>query len=205
MLVSIAGSQGAGKTTIINKLSETYYTVQRKTSRSLLAEWNVTLDDVNSDPELSNRFQQAIIQRKFEDEAEIVAQHPSDIVITERTYADLATYALITNGNKNEATPWLNDYIDKCVEYNQQYDLIFYLSAGHFAIEHDGVRGANMHYSRMVDIVMKDMLSRYVLPERLIVVDTPVLSERLHIIQTMINAKANTLRQGGGPCFFRRH
>lgn len=186
MLIAIAGSQGSGKTVIINKLKEKgFKTVERKTSRSILTEWDVSLSQVNNDSELTLKFQDEIIRRKYQDEAH-AHQNPNDVVITERTYIDLATYALVALGKDNHHSDWLNEYITKCASYNQTYDLVFYLKAGHFSIEHDGVRGSNPHYSRMVDVVMMDMMQQHTLPSRLIVIDTPILEQRIAMITNFI-------------------
>lgn len=159
MLISVSGSQGSGKSTVLTDLQEKfgYKTVERKTSRSILSEWNVTLDEVNSNHELTVKFQNEIIKRKFEDEQAAVEQYPGEIILTERTYADLFTYALVSLGKHNEYSDWLNDYYDQCKKLQDAYEAIFYLKAGQFQVVHDGVRGSNQHYSRMVDLTMWDL------------------------------------------------
>ena len=160
MLFAISGSQGSGKTTIINALKERGYPiVERKTSRSILDDWGVTLSQVNNDRELTVRFQDRILTRKMEDEKEAV-EDVSRIWFTERTYADLFTYALIAIGKDNEYSDWMDEYFKDCAQQQSNYNANFYLPAGKFQLEHDGVRGSNRHYSRMVDITMKDVLHR---------------------------------------------
>lgn len=191
MLVAIAGSQGSGKTVIINKLKEKgYETVERKTSRSILADWNVSLNEVNNNPELTLKFQEEILKRKLNDESQAVAESKSGLIVTERTFIDLATYSLVALGKDNEHNDWLNQYITECGQCNQTYDLVFYLKAGHFSIENDGVRGANVHYSRMVDVVMYDLMQQHTMPGRLVVIDTPILEQRVSLITNFINAYA---------------
>lgn len=192
MLIAISGSQGAGKSTVISKLKEKgFKTVERKTSRSILEEWGVSLSDVNNNAELTLKFQKEIIIRKHADE--LAAQtHPADIVITERTYIDLATYSLVALGKDNQYSEWLDGYITSCAAYQQTYDLVFYLKAGHFSIEHDGVRGSNSYYSRMVDLTMMDMTQQNTLPSKLIVIDTPILEQRVSTISNFIKAYNTT-------------
>jgi len=200
MLVAIGGSQGCGKTTVLNKLKEKgFKTVERKTSRSILDEWGVSLSDVNNNPELTLRFQKEILHRKHNDEV-VAHSHPADVVVTERTYIDLATYSLVALGKDNHHSDWLSNYISQCGAYQQSYDLVFYLTAGHFSIEHDGVRGTNPHYSRMVDVVMYDLMQQYTLPSRLIVIDTPILEQRITLISNFINAVKN----GTGKQFYTK-
>jgi predicted ATPase len=191
MLVAIGGSQGCGKTTVLNKLKEKgFKTVERKTSRSILNDWGVSLSDVNNNPDLTLKFQKEILHRKHSDEKS-EHSHPGDVVLTERTYIDLATYSLVALGKDNHHSEWLNQYISQCGLYQQSYDLVFYLTAGHFSIEHDGVRGTNPHYSRMVDVVMYDLMKQHTLPNRLVVIDTPILEQRIALITNFINAVKN--------------
>ncbi|KKM48142.1 hypothetical protein LCGC14_1557930 [marine sediment metagenome] len=156
MLFAISGSQGSGKTTVINALKkEGFPVVERKTSRSIMDEWGVTLSEINNDRPLTIKFQDEIIERKFNDEKK--TRSPGEIWFTERTYADFFTYALIAIGKDNEYSDWLNRYYEKCKEYQRTFTHNFYLDGGLLDLEHDGVRGSNKHYARMVDIVMKDV------------------------------------------------
>jgi predicted ATPase len=153
MLVAISGSQGAGKTTVLQALEELGHNiVSRKTSRSILTDWGVTLEQVNGSRDLTLRFQDEIIARKFKDESHAI--HSDELWFTERTYTDLFTYALVSLGKDNINSEWLNDYYDACKEYQHSYKKVFYIEGGIFDVEHDGVRGSNQHYSTMVDLVM---------------------------------------------------
>ena len=159
MLFAISGSQGSGKTTVLNALKDKGYpVVERKTSRSILEEWGVTLSQVNNDRELTIKFQDEILSRKRQDEHEAV-NDISRIWFTERTYADLFTYALIAIGKDNEYSNWINAYFKRCANAQTNYSANFMLPIGYFDIEHDGVRGANDHYANMVDLVMRDTLT----------------------------------------------
>lgn len=191
MLVSVCGSQGAGKTTVLQELHKAGYPIiQRKTSRSILTEWNVSLQDVNNDPALTMKFQEEIIRRKFLDEKEAVQSN--EIVFTERTYADLFSYALVALGKDNEFDEWMNQYYMRCMTYQQSYDMVFYLTAGHFSIVSDGVRGANKHYSTMVDLVMREFTQQMTANDRLNIISTPILQERKNIIDVKT---ASTLKR----------
>jgi len=181
MLIAISGSQGSGKSTILKRIKDLgFNTVERKTSRSILDEWGVTLQQVNNDYELTIRFQEEIIERKRTDELESITS--SNLFFTERTFADLFSYSLITLGKDNSFNTWLNTYYTKCMKYNQGYSLAFYLKAGYFLIEDDGVRGSNTHYSRMVDLIMLDFTQQMTHPSKLNIIDTPTLEQRINII-----------------------
>lgn len=184
MLIAISGSQGSGKSTLLHQIKELgYNTIERKTSRSILTDWNVTLDEVNSDSGLTLKFQQEIIRRKYEDEnAWKQVALTNQIWFTERTYADLMTYFLITLGRNNAYSDDINDYYKQCITNQQSYDKVFYLKAGHFIPEHDGTRGSNVHYSRMADLVMQDLTTQMTPANKLTVVDTPCLEQRINMI-----------------------
>ena len=164
MLIAISGSQGSGKGTCINELvaRHGYHTIARKTSRSILEEMNVTLDDVNSNVELLKRFQEAIITRKLADDeaARELSLKTGIPAITERCFSDLAAYLVKALAGSNEHSDYVDDYVERCTALDRIYDHVFYVKAGHFPPVSDGVRGANKHYSRMMDLLMEDMVAR---------------------------------------------
>ena len=181
MLVAISGSQGSGKSTILSEIRDRGFpTIDRKTSRSILEDWNVTLQEVNNNPVLTIKFQEEITKRKFEDEKKAIKS--SVLHFTERTHADLFTYALVSLGKDNQYSDWLDLYYEECMSYNQHYEKVFYLRAGHFNIEHDGTRGSNQHYSRMADLTMLDLTQQMVHNSKLSVIETPDLLQRVSII-----------------------
>jgi len=182
MLIAISGSQGSGKTTVLNELAQHGYNIiQRKSARSILNDWELTLDEVNDDHELTLKFQDEIIKRKHNDE--LVGIESDEIWFTERTYADLFVYALIDLGRKNAYSNWVNEYYNKCLEYSQYYTRVYYLRAGLFQIEHDGVRGSNHHYSKMVDLTMLNLTQQIIHPSKFAIIDTPDLNQRVSIIE----------------------
>lgn len=181
MLIAVSGSQGSGKSTVLQKLREMgFKTIDRKTSRSILADWDVTLEQVNNDRDLTLKFQDEIIARKATDEK--VASESDELYFTERTFADLFTYALISLGKDNINAEWLNEYYSKCLGYQQNYDHVYYLTAGWFNVEADGTRASGKHYSRMADLIMRDYTTQMVLPSKLSIVNTPDLKERVDLI-----------------------
>lgn len=188
MLIAISGSQGSGKTTILEQIKTLGYNIiDRKTSRSILEDWGVTLQQVNNDPDLTVKFQEEITMRKIQDE--IHAYNDSELWFTERTHADLFTYSLVTLGVHNRHSKWLNKYYGKCMYANQIYEHVYYLRAGMFNVVHDGTRGSNHHYSRMVDLTMLDITQQMVQSNRLTIVETPDIEQRVTIITVLSEAE----------------
>lgn len=185
MLYAISGAQGCGKSTLLAALEERgYQVVSRKTSRSILSEWDMTLDEINADPELSMKFQLEILNRKAQDEHDAI--HSDEIWLTERTYMDLFVYALINMGKHNEFSTWIDAYYDKCLENQQHYDGIFYVRSGLFNVSHDGVRGSNQHYSKLVDLTLEHYTSTSRSPLDIHTIDVADLDRRVDFINRRI-------------------
>jgi len=189
MLIAIAGSQGSGKTTVIQQLkSQGYPVIERKTARSILMDWGYTLDAVNADFDLKQVFQDELVTRKFNDELE--ASRSEDIIFTERTFSDLFTYALISFGQYNKYDDWVNRYFDKCHTNCEIYSHVFYLQAMFSAdIENDGVRSTNQHYSQMVDNTMLSNTHRMVNINDITIINEDNIETRIDIISNIIKDK----------------
>jgi predicted ATPase len=160
MLVALSGAQGSGKSTVLNKLKSLGCNViERKTGRSILTEWDVTLDQVYADADLTIKFQNEFLTRKLNDEAE--ARQSSLLWFTERSFADVFAYPLIVLGKNNANSDWLDNYYDQCAAANAGYIAVFYLqpfTQGNR--EDDGVRGTNKHYGNLVDMVIFNYLQK---------------------------------------------
>ena len=179
MLISIAGSQGSGKSTVLKALGNAGHNiVTRKTARSILEEWEVTLDIVNQDPDLKMAFQMELVDRKFKDEIEFA--YAEELYFTERTFADLFTYALISFGQYNQYDDWIDTYYKTCKDACNNYTQVYYLEpCFSHNIEDDGVRSVNGHYSRMVDVTMLDVTHAMVHKDKLNLVEGADLDERV--------------------------
>ncbi len=185
MLIAVSGSQGSGKTTLLNELKKRGNNIiERKTSRSILSDWGVTLQQVNNDHDLTIKFQEEILSRKYYDERG--PDLSREVWFTERSYADLFTYALVSLGKDNSYSDWLSDYYRRCAKLQKMYGSVIYLQGGLFAVEHDGVRGSNPHYSRMVDLVMEDISCKMTAPLPLVVLAMPDIGERIKQIEWVV-------------------
>lgn len=188
MLISIAGSQGSGKSTVLKELgAEGYNIVNRKTARSIIDEWGVTLNAINEDFELKQAFQMELVDRKFKDEIELA--YSDELFFTERTFADLFTYALIAFGQYNRYDDWIDTYYKTCKDACNNYTQVYYLSSCFSNdIEEDGVRSINQHYSRMVDSVMGGITREMIPEEKLSIITNNDIDVRIAHILTGIEA-----------------
>ena len=160
MLFAVAGSQGSGKSSVLAGLeSRGYEVMQRKISRSVLADWNVTLEEVNTNLPLSLKFQDEVVKRKAEDECQAVVS--DNIVFTERSYMDSFVYYLFTFGCQESMSGKINDYHQLCAGCNETYTSVFFLPSGRFKTVADGVRGTNPHYVKAVDMILKQQTIDY--------------------------------------------
>jgi predicted ATPase len=180
MLIAIAGSQGSGKSTVLKELKDLGYPViERKTARSILDEWGVSLDIVNESFDLKMAFQDELVRRKFNDERGT----EGGIFFTERTFSDLFTYSLIAFGQYNKYDEWLDNYFQTCKNYCDSYEHVFYIKSQFFDnIEKDGVRSTNKHYSRLIDHTMLDVTEQMVYNDKITIIETPDLAERVDLI-----------------------
>lgn len=151
MLVSICGSQGSGKTTLIDNIVSKYNfpCVDRKTARSILNDWSMSLAEIYQDDELICDFQTELVHRKWLDEQYDMTSNR--IAITERSFMDLFTYAVSLLGNNPQYNKWLDDYYELCNKYQQSYHQVFYLLRSDFDPVDDGVRPTNKFFANMID------------------------------------------------------
>lgn len=181
MLISVSGSQSSGKSSTLKAITDMGFpVVQRKTSRSILQEWNITLDDVNRNPTLAIKFQEEIITRKYNDELAFSEQYPDTLVFTERTYADLFAYTMASMGAQNEYCDWINHYFDRCLQLQQSYSHVFYLKP--IGVTPDGVRSENIHFAQMIDLIMLNYTEQMTLSSKLDVINQSTVANRANQI-----------------------
>lgn len=158
MLFSFSGSQGCGKTTLINKISEKYNipVIGRKTARSILNDWNISLEEIYNDLELLCDFQTEVLNRKQLDEQESILSN--EIIITERSYMDLFAYATVYFGGYQKYSDWLNDYYEQCKVLQSNYTQTIYIDRGNVPLVSDGLRPHNQYYADLIDRYMRFLL-----------------------------------------------
>jgi predicted ATPase len=178
MIFSLSGTQGCGKTTILKSLSKMGFNViKRKTSRSVLSDWNIKLSDIYSNQKLMMDFQSELISRKYSDEKDYI--NGDDIWFTDRSYVDLLIYSTIIIGHNNNNSVWLDLYYAQCKKYQSIYESVFYISPLPFIIS-DGVRNSNEAFNLMVDFSIHGYLKKF---------------NRINIIEISSNSNSERVEQ----------
>ena len=162
-IATISGSQGQGKSTVLNTLaSMNYSVVERKTARSLLEEWDMTLGEVNRHPPLTRYFQDEVLKRHSESMALLISD--DKLHFMERSFADIFTYAVMALGSFNEYNNWMDEYYEQCIQAQAKFHSIYHLTGRTFVPQEDGVRSTNRFNSEIVDreifIRLKEMDQR---------------------------------------------
>jgi predicted ATPase len=187
MLLALTGPQGCGKTTVLTTLEEKgYNVVKRKTARSVLADWGMSLEEIYADRILHMKFQDALLERKLEDEKEL--RNSDEIWFTERSFVDTFVYSAQSLARYNDCSEWLDQYYHDCSEAQIYYDTVVYIAGGFdFGVEHDGVRGSNFHYAKMIELMMEHyyhkICSKY---NNKLIIDTVCHDDRIKMITNHI-------------------
>lgn len=116
-LVGFSGPQGGGKTTLLNGLKDQGFHVDDfKVSRAVQAAlgWN-TLEYAYEAPDTMMEFQDAIMAEKLKHDCELLGIEDDSIVLTERTFADIAIYTQIWTSKLLMAGKW---EVEPAVLYN---------------------------------------------------------------------------------------
>lgn len=183
MILTISAAQGQGKTTILNHLEEKGYHVQKNTTaREILSEWDESLNNVYSNPHLAKMFQNEILKRQqaYDD----INNASNKLIITERSYADIFTYALFAVGNINDFNVWLNQYYNECCKLQNNYRNVFFLTGRDYVPEDDGVRSVNHMFGSSVDMMVEHFTNDMAANNcQVIKINSDSLSERLDIIE----------------------
>lgn len=149
-IATISGSQGQGKSTVLNTLaSMNYSVVERKTSRSILKEWDMTLGEVNRHPPTTRYFQEEVLKRHIESMKPLIQDQ--NLHFMERSFADIFTYAVLAIGSFNEYNSWMEDYYEQCVDAQRKFHSVYHLTGRTFVPQEDGVRSTGRFFSEIVD------------------------------------------------------
>lgn len=155
-LIGLSGPQGGGKSTLLKGLEERGVVVDDfKVSRQVQKElgWE-SLANVLESPKTMMAFQAKIRDVKYVRELENKARTDVDIILTERSFADIATYTQLWSWELADSGKWevedavqfLVDYTDRCRENQLVYSGNIYLpSMPHVAWQADPHRAQQQH------------------------------------------------------------
>ena len=119
-VIGLSGPQGGGKTTLLNGLKEKGIEVDDfKVSRRVQAElgWD-SLETVLTDPDTMMKFQWKIADVKHDRELGNKVRKDVDVVLTERTFADIASYSQLWAWELAHTGKWtVKDAIDFSIEF----------------------------------------------------------------------------------------
>lgn len=181
MIISVCGSQGQGKSTVLQRLQDSNYSVvKNKTARSILEAWGVSLEEIYSDKTMCVKFHEEILYRHS-----ILCKdykESDEIHFIERSYADIFSYALAVLGPFNTYSTWLNQFYEKCKSQQQDFAAIIYLTGRQYTPEHDGVRSTNAHFGEMIDYSIQKYLKYFTIDKIVFSIDSPSLEERFQQI-----------------------
>lgn len=149
-VIGLSGPQGGGKSTLLdglvskqNGIEVDNFKVSRRVQR--LLGW-ITLDHAFESPESMIEFQTMIMNVKHLRDQENAERTDVDIVLTERTFADISSYTtlwawkLVRDGKwkMTESLDFALKFADECSQYQQVYDgNIFLPYMSHVKFESD--------------------------------------------------------------------
>lgn len=147
-IIAISGTHGSGKSTLISSLASVKYQIPQtlgagiqqlsiyiddfKVSRSVQADFGVTLAEAEKDLPTLKRFQEEIIKRKYEHDSEL-KHRPEDVVIVERSGIDILVYCALWF-QKNlicgiDNYKWFNTYKLQVFNLQKIYDGVVFVPA----------------------------------------------------------------------------
>lgn len=190
MRIALTGASSTGKTTLAVEfvrrrlLTEDKFCFCPTDARSLLRTLGFRSMDLMTAPELAD-FQRRYFARKI-----AVESTCSQSYITDRAFVDVASYWYIRDFSNSGSMISENEnkqFMEKCRNKSSSYDLHFYLPWGVIPFEADGYRSEDIAFHESIDRYIVDILVQWKIP--FIMLDTPVLEERLSIIEKCIGRK----------------
>lgn len=139
MKITISGTEGTGKTTLVKAVSERYkIPMISEYAREIAKEMNI-LNLRQMSLEETYKFQNEVLKRKIEEES----KHNS--FIADRSTIDNLAYYLRWCGRdiRDELT---QEYMNKCVKQLKLYDKVFVLPWNSVPHEVDGFRTTKLFY-----------------------------------------------------------
>ena len=160
-IISISGAQGTGKSSVLNSLKQIgYKIIEQKTSRSILQEWDLTLNAVNKNLAVTKEFQDEILRRHYNNIKDKI--DTPEIYFQERSFADIFAYGINILGPFNEYNEYMSQYYIDCQKAQQAYKHVIYLTnRPSNTVLDDGVRSTGEHFGTMMDAVIRTFIEEF--------------------------------------------
>jgi len=181
ILIAFSGTHGTGKSSTIKRLVEMYpdsisedvFKVSRECQKLLGYE---KLSEAYETPDRMMQFQELILSEKRKSDYSYLISPPSSVVLTERSYLDIAAYTnewvnrliknYLMNANEQiELKYWYENYRRRCSEYMHLYSGLIVVHPLTFTeFEHDPNRADfesrdNIHNFIMDELVGSDFMN----------------------------------------------
>lgn len=144
-VVGLSGAQGGGKSSLLIELQNRGWTLdQFRVSRAVQAQlgW-ASLDNVLKDPQTMMDFQNEVFSQKLKHDYALhqlegaqTTDHRGNVILTERTFADICAYTTYWTWELHyqdkwlitEASDFLREYVAKCMQAQEDcYDGVLLL------------------------------------------------------------------------------
>jgi nicotinamide riboside kinase len=158
MRIAFAGANSTGKTTLLERLSNTSNLNEHavfifSNARSILQEMGYQCMD-GMTREKMREFQ----IRYFHAKKYTEQRHES--FISDRSFVDIAAYWLIRD-TWDKSIKEQNLILNPCRQESQKYDVIFYFPFGRIKFEPDGCRSTDLHFHGAIDSQIKMFLDEW--------------------------------------------
>lgn len=194
-IIAISGTQGAGKSTVLQHLGLLGYNVDDfKVSRHVQSQLKGELKDLIKTFEDVKHLQKMILDAKIEREERLLCQDLG-IIFTERSFADISSYAnvwvndLIKDDYSiyDEAIKFKRDFADYCSDFQQIYAGIVNIPhMEHIEFVDDPHRGAKNKRDEFNVQMNKFFLTLQPSSIPILTITAPDVAERVHQIQDFL-------------------
>lgn len=190
--VYFVGSHGTGKTTLARYVSERFHLpVISEVARSILAEMEVSLDQIRSNLDTVNRYQYEVCRRQIREEMKAGGGFVSDRAFCNLAYA--AEHSTIMGDLARD--PGLKRYMDWVAG-----GLVFFVRPHPDLVKDDGVRrGLAWEDVVRVDGMVKLLLELYAIPY--VTISTLSMQERVRLVDEVLGLRFPELVEDAKPHF----
>lgn len=204
-VVGLSGAQGAGKSTLLIELQKRGWQLdQFRVSRAVQAQlgWE-TLDRVMESPETMMEFQNEVLSQKQKHDSALkelpgarTIDPQGDVILTERTFADIAAYTnqwtwrFVDSGKMtlNYAFAFLADFTRRCSEaQNSIYTGTMLLPMmDHVVWENDPNRAAQKDVAAIFEDIERFMERKVALTQKRLMITGKSVEERADQVQDFL-------------------